>query len=103
MKRGLIITSLLFVLSMLFAYPAKADSGATFSVSSDRSSYNVGDTVQVSFSVDAGTYSSTLSVIDMTIQLSDAMVMTPADTTTPFVAGTIYSQVNLQEINGSTI
>ena len=103
MKRGLILSILILVLPMFFALPAKAAGEAAFSVSSQRSAYAAGESVQVSFSVDAGDYDTTLSVIDMTIKVSDSSVLSPSDLMTPFVSGQIYTQVNLQEVVNDTI
>lgn len=103
MKKGLILAGLVLVLSMAFVMPTKAAGEAAFSISSQRTSYSAGENVQVSFSVDAGDYETTLSVIDMTIKVSDSSVLSPNDLVIPFVAGQIYTQVNLQEVINDTV
>lgn len=103
MKRGLILSIFILALPMFFAIPAEAAGEAVFSVSSQRTAYSAGESVQVSFSVDAGDYDTTLSVIDMTIKVSDSSVLSPSDLVVPFVSGQIYTQVNLQEVVNDTI
>jgi hypothetical protein len=103
MKRGLFIFALLLVFSVLFAVPAKAANEAAFSVTTQTPNPNVGDTVQVSFAVDAGTFATTLDAIDMYIKISDPSVLEVKDQTNPFVAGQIYSQVGIQEYSNGTL
>lgn len=68
---------------------------AVFSATSDKSSYAVGDTIKVTLSVDAGSYASTLSVIDFKVKLSDATVAEPASNT-PLTLGSIYTNTVTQ-------
>jgi hypothetical protein len=105
MRQFRIIAVIGFVFAMIFSFCAKTKAAdqANFSVTADQSSYNVGDEVKVSFSVDAGPYASTLSVIDMNIKVSDMTVIAPKDTTNPFVPGEIYSSVGMQSIADNII
>ncbi|MCX6809341.1 MAG: cohesin domain-containing protein [Candidatus Berkelbacteria bacterium] len=76
---------------------------AVFSATSSQTSYNVGDEIPVSFSVAAGPYDATLNVIDFDIKISDTSVIEPKDTTSPFVAGTIFTSIALQSYTNGII
>lgn len=69
---------------------------ATFSATSSKTQYSVGDEIIVSFSVDAGTYATTLNVIDFDIAIDDTSVIEPANISSPFTAGSIYSGIGMQ-------
>lgn len=103
MKRGIIFFASVLTALFVLSSPAEAAGEAAFSMSSPRTDYNVGDDVPVSFSVDAGQYISTLDVIDMTIKVSDANILTAQNPSEPFIAGSVYSQIGLQEVIGDTI
>jgi hypothetical protein len=94
----------LFVMGTFLAFttPAKAADAAMFSATADKTSYIVGDTIKVSLSVDSGPYAATLNAIDMTIKTSDVTVVAP-DGSSPYTAGTIFSQVGLQSVSGDSV
>jgi len=94
---------LIALVLFLLPQPSKAADEATFSATSDKTSYAVGDEITVSFSVDAGTYASTLSVIDADIKISDTSVIEPKDKNTPFVAGNIFSSIPIQSYQNGII
>ena len=101
--RGIGLVVFACSLAVAFAPVARADSLATFSVTSGKTQYKVGEEFTVSFSVDAGSYSSTLSAIDFTIKLSDTSVIEPTNKSNPYVAGNIFSQIALQSFSGNLI
>jgi len=76
---------------------------ATFSATSSKTQYSVGDEITVSFSVDAGAYATTLNVIDIDIAIDDTSVIEPANTSSPFTAGSIYSGIGLQSYSNGLI
>lgn len=94
----------MFVLGAFLAFmaPVKAADAAMFSATADKTSYTVGDAIKVSLSVDSGPYATTLNAIDMTIKISDASVVAP-EGTNPYTPGSIFSQVGLQSVSGSSI
>ncbi|PIT97081.1 hypothetical protein COT77_03395 [Candidatus Berkelbacteria bacterium CG10_big_fil_rev_8_21_14_0_10_41_12] len=81
---------------------ALADDVAVFSVTSDKTSYNVGDQVTVSLAVDAGPFSSTLNVIDFTLSF-DSSKLGVANSSSPFTPGSIFSGAPIQAVEGSTV
>jgi hypothetical protein len=103
MRKILAFIGIIALVLFLLPQPSKAADEASFSATTDRTSYAVGDDVTVSFSVDAGTYASTLSVIDANIKISDTSVIEPKDKTTPFVAGTIFSSIPIQSYQNGVI
>lgn len=87
----------------LFAQSAFAADAAMFSLTATQTSFGVGDTVQVSLSVDAGPYATTLSTIDLDLKMSEAGILEAKDTTAPFKPGTIYSTVFNQSVKDNMI
>jgi len=87
----------------LFARSAFAADAAMFSIATTKTSFNVGDTVQASLSVDAGPYASSLSTIDLDLKLSEAGILEAEDSSAPFKPGTIYPSVFNQKVDGSLI
>lgn len=76
---------------------------ATFSATSSKTQYSVGDEITVSFSVDAGAYATTLNVIEFDIAIDDTSVIEPANISSPFTAGSVYSSVGLQSYSDGLI
>lgn len=76
---------------------------ATFSATSSKTQYSVGDEITVSFSVDAGAYATTLNVIEFDIAIDDTSVVEPANISSPFTAGSVYSSVGLQSYSDGLI
>ena len=103
MRKILVFIGVIALVSFLMPQASQAADEATFSATTDKTSYAVGDDITVSFSVDAGVYASTLSVIDADIKISDPSVIQPKDTTTPFVAGSIFSSVPIQSYQNGVI
>ncbi|MDH4358862.1 MAG: hypothetical protein OEV37_02910 [Candidatus Berkelbacteria bacterium] len=99
---GALVTYYL-VLFALLVYPVQAADTALFSATSERTSYQVGEEIQVDFSVDAGPYASTLSTIDMDVKVSDMSVIKPKDSQNPFVAGTIYPSTFNQSVENDLL
>jgi len=99
---GALVVYYLLLVSLIAA-PARGADTALFSATSEKTSYQVGEEIEVSFSVDAGPFASTLSSIDMDIKVSDMSVIEPADKQNPFVAGTIYSSAFGQSVNNDLI
>ena len=94
MKKILVLT--LLIVSMMFSGKALASGDtATFSATADKSAYKVGDDIKVSLSVDAGTYATSLSVIDFKIKISDPTVVEPASNS-PLTLGSIYTNTVTQ-------
>jgi len=100
-KLYLFITSVLAILTL--STPVLAADQATFSAESAKSSYVVGDTINVDLKVDAGAFASTLSVIDMTVKISDTTVAEPANSSAPFTLGSIYTSIVSQSYNAGTL
>lgn len=95
----------LFTLIAMLVLPIGALSAdeATFSASSPKTQYLVGDEITVSFSVDAGAYATTLNAIEFDIAIDDTSVIEPANTSSPFTAGSIYSGVGFQSYSDGVI
>ena len=81
---------------MVFPVGVLGADEASFSVTSSKTSYRVGDEITVSLSVDAGTYATTLNVIDFDLSIDDTAVIEPSNPSSPFTAGSIYSGVGMQ-------
>jgi len=97
---------LLFVLAIVFlSYPvaSSAASEAIFTITSAETNYSVGDDIQINLNVDAGSYATTLSVIDFDLKISDLAVAEPKDKAEPFVPGNIYSTAGIQGINENIV
>lgn len=103
MRKILVFIGVIALVGFLIPQTSRAADEASFSATTERTSYAVGDDVTVSFSVDAGTYTPTLSVIDSDIKISDTSVIEPKDKTTPFVAGTIFSSIPIQSYQNGVI
>lgn len=95
------ITSVLAL--MTFAAPALAADQATFSAESSKTTYVVGDAINIDLKVDAGAFASTLSVIDMTVKISDPTVVEPANSSAPFTLGSIYTSIVSQSYSAGTL
>lgn len=100
-KLYLFITSILAILT--FAAPALAADQATFSAESAKTTYVVGDTISVDLKVDAGAFASTLSVVDMTVKISDPTVVEPANASAPFTLGSIFTSIVSQSYAAGTL
>ncbi len=98
------ITGLLSgILLILLPLGSLAADEAAFSVTSSKTKYSVGDEIVVSFSVDAGPYASSLNVIDFDVAIDNTAVIEPTNTSSPFIAGSIYSAVAMQSYNSGII
>lgn len=99
-KQIFYIVSLLLSFSV-FIGTASAANDATFSASSEKTTYTVGDDIKVNLSVDAGTFDTTLSVIDMKVKISDPAVAEVTNTAEPLTLGSIYtSKVTMSYASG---
>jgi hypothetical protein len=94
MKKILSILSVVGV--VLLAMPVYAADEVKFSASAPKTTYAVGDEIPVSFSVDAGSFSSTLQVIDMEIKVSNTALVEPTNATSPYSPGSIFTAVPIQ-------
>lgn len=92
-----IISFLLVFTVFMFAFPAKAANEASFSFSTDQTTFSDGADIIVKINVDAGPYSSTLNTIDFTVTISDTTVLAPSNTTTPYSAGLIFTKYGVNE------
>lgn len=97
---------LLFVLAIAFMslpVSSKAATEAVFTITSSKTNYCVGDDLQINLNVDAGSYATTLSVIDFDLKISDLSVVELKDEAEPFVPGNIYSTAGIQGFEGSVV
>lgn len=101
MNKAKILLFSVLIASVCFL-PAKAEDVATFSITSDKTSYQVGDAIPITLAVNAGAYSSNLNVIEMTLKF-DANKVEVSNTSTPFTPGAIYSSAPIQSVSGDTI
>jgi len=85
-----------------FASPARAADEAVFSATSDKSSYVVGDDITISLNVDAGPYSTTLTVIDFKVKVSDPSVVEPVGSS-PLTLGSIYTNTVTQSYSNGVM
>ncbi len=100
--KKIIVLSILLVSMMLTGRAQAAGDTAVFSATSDKTSYQVGDTVKVTLSVDAGSYATTLSVIDFKVKISDATVIEPASSN-PLTLGSIYTNTVTQSYSNGIV
>ena len=100
MKKIILLTLVISLLCL--ALPVKAADEAVFSATSDQTSYDVGDDVRVSLNVDAGPYSSTLSVIDFKVKISDPSVVAPVGSS-PLTLGSIYTNTVTQSYSDGIV
>jgi hypothetical protein len=99
-----ILALFVFALTLaLYPFNSSAADSAMFSLTSPKTSFQVGDTVQVSLSVDAGPYATTLSTIDLDLKLSESGILEPEDATSPYKPGTIYPSVFNQKVADNII
>ena len=80
------------VVALTLSAPVMAADTAVFSAESSKTDYVVGDDIKVTLNVDAGTYVSTLSTIEMSVKISDPTVI-DATSASPLTLGSIYSSV----------
>lgn len=101
MKNAKILLYSVLAVGLLFTQ-VHAEDIATFSITSDQTSYKVGDSIPITLAVNAGAYSSNLNVIDMTIKFDTAKVEV-SSTTAPFTPGAIYSSAPIQSVEGDAV
>lgn len=102
MKKILLSLTLTITLALFSLMSARAE-GGQFTISSPRTTYNVGDEITTTYSVDAGEYASTLSTIDFEVKVSDPSIIQPSSADNPFIAGTIFSQTAIQSVQDDII
>lgn len=100
MKKFILILSTLFV---LLPYNSKAATEAVFTITSAKTNYAVGENIQISLNVDAGSYATTLSVIDFDLKTSDLSVVELQDQEEPFVPGEIFSTAGIQSVEDDLV
>ncbi len=106
MKRGIItrvcLVACLFVF-LAFCPTAKAANEASFSFSTDQTTFSDGSDIVVKINVDAGAYDATLNTIDFTVTISDTTILEPSNTTTPYSAGLIFTKYGVNEYSNGQI
>lgn len=98
-----VLFSLMASTCLLFPFQSQAASEAIFTITSAKTNYSVGEDIQINLNVDAGSYATTLSVIDFDLKISDLSVVELRDRTQPFVPGNIYSTAGIQSFEGDIV
>ncbi|OQA52136.1 MAG: hypothetical protein BWY43_00622 [candidate division WS2 bacterium ADurb.Bin280] len=97
------LTLLVAVAFLAFPCFSRAASEAVFTITSAKTNYAVGENIQISLNVDAGSYVTTLSVIDFDLKTSDLTVVELQDQEEPFVPGEIFSTAGIQSVEDDLI
>jgi len=101
--KQIFIAVVLSFIVLAFTQPAKAENDATFSFSTDQTTFQDGSDIVVKINVDAGTYASTLNTIDFTVTISDTTVLEPANLTVPYSAGLIFTKYGVNDYSNGSV